>query len=58
MTSLQISNTLMIQQGLEQSERLKTLREMAVKQLETFSKNKAIKRIKGVSDKQENNLLN
>lgn len=57
MTSLQISNTLMIQQGLEQSERLKTLRKMAVKQLETFSKNKAVGRIKDISDKQENNLL-
>lgn len=58
MINLQNSNGLLIEQGLQQSDRLKTLRHLAVKQLETLTGNKAIQRIKGISDKQDNNLLN
>ncbi|WP_271328099.1 KilA-N domain-containing protein [Lactococcus muris] len=58
MVNLQNSNALLIEQGLGQSERLQTLRHLAVKQLETLTGNKAVGRIKDVSDKQENNLLN
>ena len=57
MINLQNSNALLIEQGLEQSERLKTLRHLAVKQLETLTGNKAVQRIKGISDKQDNILL-
>lgn len=57
MINLQNSNALLIEQGLEQSERLKTLRHLAVKQLETLTGNKAVQRIKDISDKQDNILL-
>lgn len=58
MINLQNSNALLIEQGLEQSERLQMLRKLAVKQLETLTGNKAVQRVKDISDKQENNLLN
>lgn len=58
MINLQNSNALLIEQGIEQSERLQMLRKLAVKQLETLTGNKAIQRVKDISDKQENNLLN
>lgn len=57
MINLQNSNALLIEQGLKQSERLKTLRHLAVKQLETLTGNKAIQRIKGISDKQDKTTL-
>lgn len=57
MVNLQNSNALLIEQGLEQAERLQILRRLAIKQLETLTGSKAVGRIKDVSDKQENNLL-
>lgn len=46
MASLESSNALMIQQGLSQSERLTTLRQLAVTQLESVLKSRATKEIK------------
>ncbi|GAB2025247.1 KilA-N domain-containing protein [Lactovum odontotermitis] len=56
MVNLETSNALLIEQGLSQSERLKMLRNLAVKQFETYSNNRAIQRIKNISDNQERQL--
>jgi hypothetical protein len=54
MVNLESNNSLLIEQGMTQPERLKLLRDQAVKQLETFSKNKAIQRIKHIAENQDN----
>jgi len=48
MASLESSNALMIQQGLKQSVRLETLRELAVKQLNSILKSRAVQKIKEI----------
>ena len=46
MASLESSNALLIRQGMEQSERLQLLRQLAVEQLESVIKSRATKEIK------------
>jgi len=52
MASLESSNALLIRQGMEQSERLKLLRELAVEQLESIIKSRATAQIKKLANEE------
>lgn len=53
MANLQSQNALMIEQGLPQSERLQTLRKLAIKQLRSLGSNRTTDKIKKLSQSQE-----
>lgn len=53
MANLQSQNALMIEQGLPQSERLQTLRKLAIKQLHSLESNRTTDKIKKLSQSQE-----
>lgn len=57
MANLQSQNALMIEQGLPQSERLQTLRKLAIKQLRSLESNRTTDKIKKLSHLQDDKKL-
>ena len=57
MTNLQSQNALMIEQGISQGDRLKILRNLAVRQLNSLTGSSAIEKINSIANSQDINFL-